>query len=128
MKRLATLGALGAVLAACGGGGTTTVAVRVFSPAGSNSDLYVVFQGSAGAARASRHAAIQEFKNSSFGGFIVAPAAHGRQDCSFTRTIRPNTLPSLRKYAGQKLAVSVYGTSTFAPTICDGMRAGLASG
>jgi signal peptidase I len=43
---------------------------------------------------------------------------HGRKDCSFTRKVPSDTLPSLSKYEGRRIGLAVYGDGRIARVVC----------
>lgn len=60
----------------------------------------------------------------SSGRLVVVRAAHGRKVCSRTIPIDATraTAPGLRKFAGQKFTIAVYGNGNFGPAVCRGLR------
>jgi signal peptidase I len=118
MKRLALIALVGSVFVGCGGSGSgsTTVVLRSTNPLLAN--LYVQVRAPSGATQAIARSLVAE--GGSSGAFIVAPAVHGRQNCSHTIQIEtfPVTAPRLRKFGGQQFTVGVYGASKLAPEVC----------
>lgn len=86
------------------------------------SNLYLQVRGSSGVVAVVEHHLL---RSRALGGFTVAPKAQGQRDCTVTREIGRRGPPLLRKYAGEKLTVSVYGDSRFAPTACQNFGKGL---
>lgn len=128
MQRLALLAVVGTVLVGCGGGSSTSIVLRPTNPL--LASLYIQVHGPSGLARAVTRSLSRNASSTGANGFIVAPAAHGQKDCS--RTIQINTSRAaalgLRKFAGQKYTLAVYGNSNFAPTVCRELSTGLSSG
>lgn len=118
MRRFTVIVGLTVVLVACGSRGTTT---KVFKPANPVfPNFYLQLRGPSGAVTA---LAQSLGRNEVFHGFNVAPKPQGREDCNFSREI-PRTA-SLRKYAGQKVTVWLFGSSGFAQLWCKSLRRGL---
>jgi hypothetical protein len=126
VKHLVLVVLLVAALAACGGGSHKTVAIRLTSPLVSN--VYIELSGPAAAVDATAgliRTHLNQNASRNFSGAIMAPAAHGQVDCSHTREIRPDAAAAIRKYAGQKLQITVRGTSSYAAGICQGLEQSL---
>lgn len=121
MRRLTPLALIVCACAvACGGASSTTVVLRPVNPLLAN--VYIAIRGPNAAANEMARLIRQGPRRS----FIVAPATHGQEDCSFTREITPGDGPSLEKYVGKKLDFVVYGESRFAPAVCHSLRKGFA--
>jgi signal peptidase I len=117
MRRLALVAVVGAVLVGCAGESPPGVVLKptdpqlagiylqVRAPSGVPNPIWRVLSRSVGSTGAPS-------------GFTVAPAAHGPKDCSFTHKVPRNTLPSLRRYEGQRIGLAVYGSGRFARVVC----------
>ena len=106
------------VLAACGSGGTTT---KVFKPANPVfPNFYLQLRGPSGAVTA---LAQSLGRNEVFHGLIEAPKPQAREDCNSSRAIPRR--PGLRKYAGQKVMIRIFGSSGFTQLWCRSLRKGL---
>lgn len=106
------------VLVACGSGGTTT---KVFKPANPVfPNFYLQLRGPSGAVTA---LAQRLGRSEVFHGLIFAAKSRGREDCNFSREIP--LMPGLRKYAGQKVTVWLFGSSGFTQLWCKSLRKGL---
>jgi hypothetical protein len=114
MTRLLVVAALCAtVFAACGGGGTTTEVFREVNP--HVRQIYVQIRGPRGAvpllARLLRGKPPRRL--------IVVRKAHGRRRCSFSTEIGGSSaVGRLKKYAGQKFSMIVYGDVKPANDFC----------
>jgi hypothetical protein len=114
MTRLLVLAALcGIVLVACGGGGTNTEVFREVHP--HVRQIYVQIRGPRGAvpllARLLRGKPPRRL--------IVVRKAHGPKRCSFFTEIGGSSaVGRLKKYAGQKFAMTVYGDIKPATDFC----------
>jgi hypothetical protein len=85
------------------------------------SDLYLQIRGPSAAIGV----LARSFGNTkSLGGFIVAPQAYGQEDCTYNVSIPRTSATSLRRYVGQKVTFSVYGSSKYAPKLCQGISKG----
>jgi signal peptidase I len=115
MKRLVFVAALAGSLAACGGGGSTSVALKLSSPFAKGIFLKVTAPSDAAAKSVG-----QLLVKGSSGQLVKASAAEGAKDC--TRTVKivtyPVTLPSLRGLAGQKVTLAVYGSGQVGSALC----------
>jgi signal peptidase I len=85
-------------------------------------NLYVQVRGTAAVTRVLTRSLSQGAGSS--GRLVVVPAAHGRKVCSRTVPIDATTAtaPGLRKFAGQKLTIALYGNGNFGPAVCRGLR------
>jgi hypothetical protein len=107
-RRLVPLAVLcGMVLAACGGVGGNTTTKFFWVP-----EMHV-FLGMSGPA-----GAISVLSSTFPFHTRVVRKAPGRKHCSSTTTIGSQAQPSLRKYAGQHVALSVYGNSKRVRALC----------
>jgi signal peptidase I len=121
MRRLLPVAAVGLILVGCGGsGGSTSVVLRPTDPRLAN--LYVQVRGTPAVTKVLTRS-LSEGAGSS-GRLVVVPATHGRKVCSRTIPIDATsaTAPGLRKFAGQKFTIAVYGDGNFDPAVCRGLR------
>src|SRR3954470_20413990 len=121
MGRVGVMAGLAVLLVACGSASTATV--RVFKPKNAHfSNLYLQVRGAPGVVAAVEHHLL---KTRTLGGFMVAAKAQGQPACTATREIGRGGPPSLQRYAGEKLRITVYGDSRVAPRVCRNFGKGL---
>lgn len=111
MKRLFVLALCSVALAACGGtrGGTTTIVLWYPKLPG-----YISERSS----RAVITAELPLLRTSLGGHAKVVTTARGRKRCTASTKIDNNVVRPLRRYAGQTVTVSVYGTGARVRSLC----------
>jgi hypothetical protein len=121
MRRLVVIVALGGILVGCGAS-TKTEVLRSTDPEASN--LYFYIHGpSRGVSMLAR---LFGTRLSSHTSLVVTPHVHGQKDCSFTRRITGDAaIPPLRRLAGEKLTVAIYGSGSHASSLCRHLEHGL---
>jgi hypothetical protein len=121
----AVLAALLLMAAGCGGIDSRTEVVRLRSANPLTSDLFVRMRGPAGAVNYIAQGLSRGAFSSQAEGVFLPPDVRRYRACSFSHTIDYADAPKLQPWHGREIRITVYGTSGYAATYCNGLQAGI---